>query len=171
MAIATFALAAVTLFLGWQARSQVLLSREIESNRQAETHILEADPLHVELLDWNTRNAADEQRCGFKIRAIGDEQVTAIQARSGRTRPLFSESPGVASLPPGSPDSLEFRWARFDLLDHCQIVIESHGLLGQRVIQTYRLRPDRIRSQTGALFSTSSDRRSRRTWPVRHPRS
>jgi hypothetical protein len=51
VAVATLALALVTLWLGWQARAQVALSREIESHRQAETHILEADPLRLELLD------------------------------------------------------------------------------------------------------------------------
>jgi hypothetical protein len=49
-------------------------------------------------------------------------------------------------LAPGDPHILAFRFVPFDLLDSCQVVIESHGLFGQRIIQTYRVRSDRLRS-------------------------
>lgn len=148
VALATVALAAATLWLGWQARSQIALSREVESHRQAETHILEADPLEVELLDWQTRNAAKEPMLRIRVTAVGDKPVTAITATIRSEQQAESESQGVGSLAPGKPEMFTFRFAPFELLDQCQIVIESHGLLGQRIIQTYRLRPDRLRDGT-----------------------
>jgi hypothetical protein len=145
VALATFALAIVTAWLGWQARSQIALSREVESHRQAETRILEADPLDVELIDWDTRNAAAQPMLRIRVTAVGDKPVTAITGTIRSDERDESESQGVGSLAPGKPEMFTFRFVPFDLLDHCQIVIESHGLLGQRVIQTYHVRPDRMR--------------------------
>jgi hypothetical protein len=148
VAVATFALAGVTVWLGSQARSQIALSREIESHRQAETHILEADPLEVELVDWQTRNAAAEPMLRIRVTAVGDKPVTAITATIRADQQAESESQGVGSLAPGKPELFTFRFAPFELLDQCQIVIGSRGLLGQRVIQTDRVRPDRLRNGT-----------------------
>jgi hypothetical protein len=144
-AVATLILAAVTLVLGWQAKRQVDLSSEIERHRQSETHILEADPLSVDLVDYHTLDADGHKLLRVRLTAVGDKPVAGITATIRSDEIKSSASVGFGFVPPHENPVLTLPFEPFDLTDHCQVVVESHGLLGQRVIQTYRIRTDRIR--------------------------
>ena len=150
-AVGTFALALATVYLGWQAHAQVVLSGKTEDQRRGETQILEADPLTVELFDTNTRDAEEKPQLRIKATSTGDKPVTAITATIRSDDRAESTSRGQDSLAPGAVAVLTLPFAPFDLLDHCQVVVESHGLLGQRIIQTYRVRTDRIRGDQAGV--------------------
>jgi hypothetical protein len=154
VALATILLAVMTLYLGWQTRAAVASTREIERARRAEVAIADASPLAASLQDsWYTivLDPAREAHVFLKVdyRNSSDRVVAAISAtissgglgsRTARRDMLMERQSEVFSLP--LDDFID--WVSGDgfaakTTDELQIVITSFGLLGQKVIQTYKL--------------------------------
>jgi hypothetical protein len=154
--VATLTLAGATVWLGIQARSEIRQARLGEVARRSELHILEADPLTA------ARRPADLDKDGQPMWALGltndgDRPVTAITATIRSDEIDASESKGRDSLAPGQGHVFRFRLGPYlqyadpathagltARVGHCEIVVVSHGLFGQRVLQTFRIRVDRV---------------------------
>ncbi len=164
VAIATLAVAGMTLllalatvWLGVQAKAGVSVTRALEVARRGELQILEADPLLAQPLPWDYDAPTGQPLFKLGVTNVGDRPVTAITATIRSNDHDASQSPGWDALAPGQQHVFTYRLSPFlrytdpadrrsleAMVGHCEVVIESHGIFGQRVIQSYRLRVDRI---------------------------
>ena len=164
-AIATFALAGVTLvlaiatvWLGLQAKAEIGLTRQSEIARRSEVHIVDADPLTAAFADLVLDGLNQPAFLKIQVGNPGDKPSVGITATLRSDQSDVSFSPAKDLLTPG--DAYTFTYpigALFHYKDpnagivggvegvtELQIVVESHGLLGQRVLQTFRYMPERM---------------------------
>jgi len=156
-AIATFGLGCATLWLGWQAsrqvgeaRALVAEAREAELHRRADLHIVEADPIRARATSYNINREAETATVQIQIDSIGSRPVFKITATMGWDRSAYTEPQRKDFLPPGDHDTFEYRLEPFisflgdqtKALAEPELTVESYGLLGQRVVQSYTLNLD-----------------------------
>jgi hypothetical protein len=163
VAVATFALAVFTAVLALQVKAQVDLSRRSEAERRAEVHILQADPLDAVFGGLEHDPAAQQPILLVDLKSfVGrDRPSLAVTGTIRSDDSPTSQSVSIGIVVPGGQYHLRFRlepFARYRepsshlgleaAVNHLAVAIESRGLFGQRVIQTYRYRIDRVIADT-----------------------
>lgn len=164
---ATLVLAAVTFLLARQATAEVALTRASEVARRAEVHIIDADPLSAALRGVRPIGGA-EWHMGIRVTAIGDKPVGGITATLRSDESAYALSPVHALLAPGEEHDFDYvvdpsiayddrseRRGAHSAVDHLELVLESHGLLGQRVMQAFRIDLEKAIHSTGPNFYMS----------------
>lgn len=151
LALATVALAIATFYLGQQARADVKAARAAEISRRSEVHINEADPIRAALIEvlyvGGTTHVAH-----VRVKAVGDRPVVGITATMRSDETDYSVSSVRDFLAPGEEQVFQYlvepliryddpltRAGHHSAVGHLEIIVESHGLLGQRVHQAFRL--------------------------------
>jgi hypothetical protein len=163
VALATFALAVVTGLLVLQVKAQLDLSRTSEAERRGEVHILQADPLDAVFGGHEQDPATQQPILLVNLRPfVGrDRPALAVTGTIRSDDSPASQSIAIGTVVPGGQYALRFRLEPFvgyrdpasqqgmeATVNHLAVVIESRGLFGQRVIQTYRYRLDRVIADT-----------------------
>jgi hypothetical protein len=154
--VATLLLAAATFLLAWQAKSQAGDAREAEKSRRAEVAMTGADPLSLWLDHPPTLMDAEAWPVlMLRIKNTGERFVSAITVTMHTEGVDFAQSSGRDALVPEQDIGFRVPLRHFCERDEDRrnlrpikltvfVDVESFGLLGQRVFQTFTCRLDRI---------------------------
>lgn len=147
----TLGLAFATIALGVITRRQVTQTHELERARRSELAISQGNPIAAWLdRPWLVLDPDTSMNLlKVRLKNVGESAVWAIQATLRSNDVTESQTIGRDALAPGQQYVLTYRLgpaftggATGQPVRHLELVLESRGLLNQRVIQNYRFHLD-----------------------------